>query len=148
MVRLILKSINPMAKRRKSNVVPLVWCVAALLCACFLSCNRKEKEMINLMSEDSLNLVSREWRNDSLGCARHGDPQKISRLITQLGLIGNDSSELVKYLGTPDGRRRNQNEVTSFYYDLGCGLHNNSGYRFICSFENGKLYHFEAVFLD
>jgi hypothetical protein len=54
------------------------------------------------MPKDSVKLISKLWKADSLGCLQLRDPRKIKRLIKQVDLIGKDSLAVQEYLGRPN----------------------------------------------
>lgn len=120
-----------------------------ILTLCLSSCgqNRKE-EVTEKISEDSLQMISKQWKEDSLGCSRLRDPQKIRQLITQLELEGKDSSLVINYLGSPNGKNFIGNDTTVFYYYMACGVNQSSSYNFYCSFKGNKMVSIQTAILN
>jgi hypothetical protein len=54
------------------------------------------------LSQEELRIISEEWRKDSLACLRLRDAKKIKQLISQLALVGKDSTVLLEDLGKPN----------------------------------------------
>lgn len=120
----------------------------SILVLCLGACGESKKEVTRLIPQDSIEIVSNQWKEDSLGCARQRDPEKIKQLIAQLDLVGKDSSLVFKYLGSPEGKRYTGGDTTVFYYYMACGIKNGSGYNFYCSFKGDKMFSVYSAILE
>lgn len=128
------------------NIGGLFLCIVVLT---ITACNgRVKKEIAEKIPLDSIQEISARWKEDSLGCERLRDPQKIRRLISQLELEGKDSLVLLEYLGKPNGRNFLKDSSVVFYYYMDCSVQHRSSYNFYCIFENSKLSSTQTAVLD
>lgn len=130
----------------KNRVTKISLLLVLLLCACGRGPNSKGGNSV-ILALDSLNKISLDWKNDSLGCMGNRNSRTISVLIKQLNLVGKDSITLINYLGKPDLKFRHDNVIT-FRYHMECGFINGSGNILSCRFENNTLVHVAAEFID
>jgi hypothetical protein len=135
-----------MVVKRKMNKMQNVWCLFVF--AFCLGCGRSKKEIVTLIPQDSIEMISIEWKEDSLGCSRRRTPEKIKQLIAQVALIGKDSSLVFKYLGNPNHRKYIGNNTTVWCYYMACGIKNGSGYNFYCRFKGGKMFSVQSFILE
>jgi hypothetical protein len=113
--------------------------IPILLILFVAACGQDRKDKVIPVSSDSLQAISKQWKEDSLGCSRLRDVKKITQLINQLSLREKDSLSLVEYLGFPNERRTLKDGTVVFCYYMGCSVGKISSYNFYCYFENGKL---------
>lgn len=119
-----------------------------ILILCLSACGQSKKEAASVISKDSLEIISKQWKADSLGCSRLRDPQKIRQLITQLELVGKDSSSVINYLGSPNGKNFIGSDTTVFYYFMACGMKEGAGYNFYCNFKGDKMFSTQTAILN
>lgn len=115
-----------------------------------LSCGERKSTSIIQASEitqDSILRISEQWRADSLGCNRLRNPAKIRQLIAQLNLIGQDSTNIIQYLGKPNGKNF-IGDTTVFYYFMGCSVNSRSSYNFYCNFKGKELFSTQTAIID
>lgn len=129
-----------------AKYIPLFILLISLF-GCAKKTNEESSSFINL-SQDSLQQISNQWKEDSLGCARQRDPKKIRQLIRQLDLIGKDSVAVMQYLGPPDGINLLNDSTVVFYYHMACGVKQRSSYNFYCNLEHGKLASTQTAILN
>lgn len=110
-------------------------------------CTKKESSVTSI-TQDSLQIISQQWKRDSLGCERLRDPKKIRQLVNQLNLIGRDSSIVLGYLGVPNGRNFLKDSSVVYYYFMACGVKERSSYNFYCNFKDGKLTSTQTMVLN
>lgn len=113
-----------------------------------IGCNANNKKDTIVLTNDSLQLISTQWKTDSLGCDRLRDPKKIRQLIDQLELVGKDSSVIIDYLGVPNGRNHIGTDTTVFIYYMACGMNHGTGFNFYCSFAEDKMYAIHTLILN
>lgn len=117
-----------------------------VLCLC--ACDRGKQGVASVLSQDSLETISKQWKTDSLGCSRLRDPEKIGLLVKQLKLVGEDSSLVLEYLGRPDEKNRIGNDITVFCYYMACGMKDGAGYNFYCNFKGKKMVSIQTAILN
>ena len=130
---------------RNRNNILLRCCVILLLSA--LGCNPKDRSSQRTaeLSQDSLLLISEEWKMDSLGCEQKRNARKIEQLIDQFRLIGKDTITIIQYLGKPNHKEYHKNN-TIYYYYLECGEAGKVSYdNFYCYFRGDSLFSFQRM---
>lgn len=109
----------------------------------FLACNQKGESLQTEINQDSLILISNDWKADSLGCYGKRDAEKIKQLIDQSNLIGKDTATLIVYLGHPNHKDYQDDKVIYYYY-LECGDSGKVSYdNFYCYFRGDSLFSYQ-----
>jgi hypothetical protein len=141
MIKVALQNQKNNKIKRYFLLIFMIWLAA---------CSTKPKEdliQVNEITQDSLQKISKQWKEDSLGCSRLRDPKKIRHLISQLKLIGKDSSLVIDYLGNPNGKNIT-GDTSVFYYYMSCGINQNSSYNFYCNFKGKELFSVQSAILN
>jgi hypothetical protein len=91
-----------------------------ILFSIVVSCSMKSNESSTPeISQDSVSSILRDWKLDSLGCLKKRSSIKINVVIDQLKLMNQDSSTIIKFLGTPNSKRFRGDTITVFNYSMG-----------------------------
>lgn len=102
-----------------------------------VSCSKRiEQEPDTTLSESEIEELLSEWRKDSLGCLRTRDVEKMKIYAKQL--VGKDSLELIKQLGSPNHRYGETGE-RHFYYVLECPKDRPSYHNFYFHFNRDTI---------
>jgi hypothetical protein len=116
---------------------------------------KADKQKMNGISQDSVLQIVSQWRSDTSGCLRLRHPEKIKLVIERFGLIGKDSTELLKYLGPPNRKMEMGDTATVFYYFMDCSRPYKdragniiSSVNFHCRFDRTRLRDTYAPILD
>ena len=142
MARQLPKSMIRMAiQKRSSTWIKCLLIILPHLCGCKNKDRTSQK--ISELTQDSLLLISEQWKADSSGCARQRDVNKITRLIDQTKLIGKDTAVLITYLGNPNHKEYHEGK-TIYYYYLECGEDGKVSYdNFYCYFRGDSLFSYQ-----
>lgn len=105
------------------------------------ACKEKNQSLsVKEIPQDSVLIISKSWREDSLGCLHLRDPRKIVRIIEQTKLIGKDSTSVKEYLGTPNRVSFLKDEKYYTYWLECVGEKKISYSNFYCYFRGDTLY--------
>lgn len=116
-----------------------------LLILAIFSCTGEKQKKDGLFTEEETSFIISQWKKDTLGCYNLRDDIKMNQLISQVGLIGQDSSQLVEYLGGPE-HIFYTDEYKIYSYFLGCGKKGVPNYaNFNCFMKQGKLEYCESA---
>jgi len=85
----------------------------------FISCNFDNKKKLNLEKKsniyvDSLQILSLEWKKDSLGCDKMRSINLFDRLLEGYSL--NNKSEFLKIFGMPNEQENYEDGIILIYY--------------------------------
>lgn len=119
-----------------------------IFCFTLLSCQSKKVLLEEYtLSPDSIRIISERWQNDSTGCGMQRIPNLAERLVKQLELVGKDTTEVLKYFGSPNYITFNGKKHTYIYFLECYGEKRISYSNFYFHFEKDSLFAYQhAIF--
>jgi hypothetical protein len=88
-----------------------------LLSACHTDDSKKPTDnKVEAVRTDSLETLSRQWENDSLGCEKVRSIDAFDRLLKGYSLTQKNEAELLKVLGAPNDEEKYPDGTTLIYY--------------------------------